>query len=55
MWESSLTWFDYVQRKAINAQARKNKLIQIKGTKKCRGMIKIALVEVVKKTCQLRK
>lgn len=53
MRESSLTWFDYVRRRAINAQ--KNKLIQIKGTKKCRGMIKITLVEVGKKTCQLRK
>ena len=55
MQESSLTWFDYVRRRAINAQVRKNKLIQIKGTKKCRGMIKITLVEVIKKTCQLRK
>ncbi len=39
----------------INALVRKSELIQVKGTKKDRGRPKITLIEVVKRTCQLKK
>ena len=46
--ESCLRWFGHVQRRVINATIRKSGLIQVKGTKKCRGRPKLTLVEKVK-------
>jgi hypothetical protein len=48
MRESCLRWFGHVQRREINAPVRKSELIQVEGTKKCKGIPKITLIEVVK-------
>ena len=37
MRESCLRWFGHVQRRVINALVRKSELIQMEGTKECRG------------------
>ena len=41
MRKSQLRWFGYVQRRAIDALARKNYLILVERTTKGRGKLKI--------------
>jgi hypothetical protein len=40
-----------VQRRVINAPMRKGELIKFEGMKKSRGILKITLIEVVKRAC----
>ena len=49
-----MRWFSQVQRRVIIALVRKNEFIQVEE-KKISGRPKITSVEVVKRTCQLRK
>ena len=48
MRKSCLRWLGHVQKREINAPVRKSELIQVEGTKKCKGRPKITLIEVVK-------
>ena len=47
MRESRLRWFGHVQRRVINALAKKKELVQNERTKKGRGRPKITLLEVI--------
>ena len=47
-------WFGHVQRRAINESIKKIELIQVEGSKKGSGRLKIKLVLVIKKETSIR-
>ena len=44
-----------MQSKATNAPVKKSEFIQVKGTKKCKRMPKITLVEVIKMDMSIKR
>ena len=51
----SLRQFYHVQSKATNAPVKKSEFIQVEGTKKCKRMPKITLVEVIKMDMSIKR